>query len=161
MHKILVIRLYYPLDAQHVSDYISPSSGATFISCTSHLVYAGICRYVSKPVLTGRESFAQSGVRISDRPARSGSLYRLRHPRSMVTWCDSLCKRTELPYVYRAVNVSKNKGQVFKSNMLATKTYTWNPCKNLKNYNLHILWTKFPTTTMEFCNTCWRFVHKF
>ena len=29
MHKILVIRLYFPLDARHVSDYISPSSGAT------------------------------------------------------------------------------------------------------------------------------------
>ena len=40
MHKILVNRLYFPLDALHVSDYISPSSGATFISCTSHLVYA-------------------------------------------------------------------------------------------------------------------------
>ena len=40
MHKILVIRLYFPLDALHVSDYISPSSGATFIICTSHLVYA-------------------------------------------------------------------------------------------------------------------------
>ena len=46
MHKILVIRLYFPLDALHVSEYISPSSGATFISCTSHLLYAGICRYV-------------------------------------------------------------------------------------------------------------------
>ena len=45
MHKILVIRLYFPLDALHVSDCISPSTGATFISCTSHLVYAGICRY--------------------------------------------------------------------------------------------------------------------
>ena len=45
MHKILVIRVYFPLDALHVSDYISPSSGATFMSCTSHLVYAGICRY--------------------------------------------------------------------------------------------------------------------
>ena len=45
MHKILVIRLYFPLDALHVSDCISPSSGATFISCTSHLVYAGTCRY--------------------------------------------------------------------------------------------------------------------
>ena len=41
MHKILVIRLYFPLDALHVSDYISPSSGATFMSCTSYLVYAG------------------------------------------------------------------------------------------------------------------------
>ena len=46
IHKILVIRLYFPLDTLHVSDYISPSSGATFISCTSHLVYAGMCRYV-------------------------------------------------------------------------------------------------------------------
>ena len=43
MHKILVFGLYFPLDALHVSDCISPSSGATFISCTSHLVYAGIC----------------------------------------------------------------------------------------------------------------------
>ena len=40
MHKILVIRLYFPLDALHISDYISPSSGATFISRTSHLVYS-------------------------------------------------------------------------------------------------------------------------
>ena len=46
MHKILVIRLYFPLDAVHVSDYISPSSGSNFISCTSHSVYVGICRYV-------------------------------------------------------------------------------------------------------------------
>ena len=46
MHKILVIRLYFLLYALHVSDCISPSSGATFISCTSHLVYAGICWYV-------------------------------------------------------------------------------------------------------------------
>ena len=43
MHKILVIRFYFLLDALHVSDYISPSLGAAFISCTSHLVYAGIC----------------------------------------------------------------------------------------------------------------------
>ena len=28
----------------HVSDYFSPSSGATFISCTSHLVYADTMR---------------------------------------------------------------------------------------------------------------------
>ena len=34
MHKILVIRLYFLLDALHISD------------CTSHLVYAGICQYV-------------------------------------------------------------------------------------------------------------------
>ena len=45
MHKILAITFYFPLDALHVSDGTSPSSGATFISCTSHLVYAGICRY--------------------------------------------------------------------------------------------------------------------
>ena len=42
MHRILVIRLHFPLDSLlHVSDCISPSSGANFISCTSHLVYAG------------------------------------------------------------------------------------------------------------------------
>jgi hypothetical protein len=28
MRKIPVIRLYFPLDALHVSDYVSPSSGA-------------------------------------------------------------------------------------------------------------------------------------
>ena len=39
--QILVIILYFSSDALHVSDYISPSSGATFISSTSHLVYAG------------------------------------------------------------------------------------------------------------------------
>ena len=33
-------QLYFPLDALHVSDYISPSSGATIISCPLHLVYA-------------------------------------------------------------------------------------------------------------------------
>ena len=44
MHKILVIRLYFPLNALHVSDYISPSSGATFVSYTTHLVYAGTIR---------------------------------------------------------------------------------------------------------------------
>ena len=32
--------LYFLLNVLHVSDYISPSSGANFISCTSHLVYA-------------------------------------------------------------------------------------------------------------------------
>ena len=30
MHKLLVIRLYFPLDTLHVSDYISPFSGAIF-----------------------------------------------------------------------------------------------------------------------------------
>ena len=47
MNRILVIRLYFPLDALHVSDTVSPSSGATFISCTSHLVYvdrSGCCQ---------------------------------------------------------------------------------------------------------------------
>ena len=46
MHKIIVIRLYFPLDALHVSDCISPSSEATFISCASHLVcvYAATIR---------------------------------------------------------------------------------------------------------------------
>ena len=29
MHKILVIRFHFPLDALHVSEYISPSSGTT------------------------------------------------------------------------------------------------------------------------------------
>ena len=43
MHKIIVIRLHFLLDALHVSDYISPSAGATFISCTSHLVCADTC----------------------------------------------------------------------------------------------------------------------
>ena len=42
----LVIRLYFLLDALHVSDCMSPSSGATSISCTSYLVYGGICRFV-------------------------------------------------------------------------------------------------------------------
>jgi hypothetical protein len=45
MHKILVIRLYFLLDALHVPDYVSPSSGATFISSTSHIpVYADTIR---------------------------------------------------------------------------------------------------------------------
>ena len=45
MHKILVIRLHFPLDALHVSDSVSPSSGANFISCASHLVYANTSGY--------------------------------------------------------------------------------------------------------------------
>ena len=42
MHKILVIILYFPLDAVHVSECISPSSGAK-----SYKLYIafGICRY--------------------------------------------------------------------------------------------------------------------
>ena len=47
MHKILVIRLYFPLDAVHVSDYISPSSGATFYKL--YIAYTGICRYMPVP----------------------------------------------------------------------------------------------------------------
>ena len=43
MHKILVIILYFPLDALHVSDYISPSSGATFYK--RYIVF-GIFGYV-------------------------------------------------------------------------------------------------------------------
>ena len=46
MHKILVIRIYFPLDALHISDYISPSSGATFISYKS-LYIANTIRLVS------------------------------------------------------------------------------------------------------------------
>ena len=37
-HKILEIRLYFLLDALHVSDYISPSSGETFNKLYIHLV---------------------------------------------------------------------------------------------------------------------------
>ena len=40
MHKILMSRFYFLLDALHVSDSVCPSSGSTFISCRSHLVYA-------------------------------------------------------------------------------------------------------------------------
>ena len=42
MHKISVIRLYFPLDALHVSGYISPSSGVTFYKL--YIVFV-ICRY--------------------------------------------------------------------------------------------------------------------
>jgi hypothetical protein len=38
--QILVIRIYFPLNALHVSDCINPSSRANFISCTSHFVYS-------------------------------------------------------------------------------------------------------------------------
>ena len=46
MHSILVIRFYFPLDALHVSDYISPSSGATFYKL---YIAFGICRYMPIP----------------------------------------------------------------------------------------------------------------
>ena len=42
MYKILVIRLYFPLDALHVSDYISQSSEATFYKL---YIAFSICRY--------------------------------------------------------------------------------------------------------------------
>ena len=45
MHKILVIRLYFPLGALHVSDYISPSSGATFYKL---YIAFGIYQYKSQ-----------------------------------------------------------------------------------------------------------------
>ena len=41
--KILVIRLYFPLDALHVSDHVSPSSGAIFYRL---YIAFGICRYM-------------------------------------------------------------------------------------------------------------------
>ena len=41
MHRILVTTLYFPLDALHVSDCVSPSSVTTFWSCISQLVQAG------------------------------------------------------------------------------------------------------------------------
>jgi hypothetical protein len=44
MHKFLWLNFILSSDALHVSDYIRPSSGATFISCTSHIpVYARTC----------------------------------------------------------------------------------------------------------------------
>ena len=49
MHKILVIRLYFPLDALHVSDYISPSSGATFYKL---YIAFGIGRYMPVPYVS-------------------------------------------------------------------------------------------------------------
>ena len=42
MHNILVIRLYFPLDALHISHCISPASGATFYKL---YIAFGICRY--------------------------------------------------------------------------------------------------------------------
>ena len=42
MDKILVIRLYFPVNALRVPDCISPSSGATFYKL--YIVF-GICRY--------------------------------------------------------------------------------------------------------------------
>ena len=43
MHKILVIRLYFPLDSLHDSDSVSPSSGATFYKL---YIAFGVCQYV-------------------------------------------------------------------------------------------------------------------
>ena len=39
MHKILVIRLYFPFDALHVSDSVSPSSGATLRTRTTQTTF--------------------------------------------------------------------------------------------------------------------------
>ena len=41
--KILVIRLYFPIDALHVSIYVSPSSGAIFYKL---YIAFGVRRYV-------------------------------------------------------------------------------------------------------------------
>ena len=43
MQKNLVIRLYFPLDAVHVSDSVSPTSGAIFYK---PYIAFGICQYV-------------------------------------------------------------------------------------------------------------------
>ena len=40
---IYVVRLYFSLDALHILDYISPSSGATFYEL---YIAFGICRYM-------------------------------------------------------------------------------------------------------------------
>ena len=42
--KFLWLDFIFSLDVLHVSECISPSSGATFIRCTSRLVYAGTIR---------------------------------------------------------------------------------------------------------------------
>jgi hypothetical protein len=39
-------------------------------------------QWTPEPVWTDAEKFAPSGIRFPDRPARSGSLYRLRYPGS-------------------------------------------------------------------------------
>ena len=39
MHRILVIRLYFLLDALHVSDCISPSSGAIVLQAVCRIRY--------------------------------------------------------------------------------------------------------------------------
>ena len=58
MHKILVTRLYLPLDALHVSDYISPSSEATLYKL---YIAFGICRYHTSGcgVVVGRHTTAR------------------------------------------------------------------------------------------------------
>ena len=48
MQKILVIRLHFPLDSLHVSDYISPSSGATLYKL---YIALSICRYMPVPYI--------------------------------------------------------------------------------------------------------------
>ena len=46
MHRIIVIRLYFLLDAYMFRTILVHLQEQLFISCTSHLVYVGICRYV-------------------------------------------------------------------------------------------------------------------
>ena len=51
MHRFLWLKFIFSSHALRVSDYISPSSGATFIGCTSHLVYSdtsGCCVVIGK-----------------------------------------------------------------------------------------------------------------
>jgi hypothetical protein len=44
LYITLVTRIYFLLGILQILDYISLSSGATFISCKSHLLYAGTVR---------------------------------------------------------------------------------------------------------------------
>ena len=57
MHKIPVIRLYFPLDALHVSDYISPSSGTTF-----YKLYIAFCIFRYMPVQSHNSQTYSTGI---------------------------------------------------------------------------------------------------
>ena len=67
MHKILVIRLYFLLDALHVSDYISPSSAYNSIyqmRCTAHnvapddgLIQSETCRASNRKTKSNYKNF--------------------------------------------------------------------------------------------------------
>ena len=54
MHKIPVIRLYFPLDALHVSDCISSSSGANFYKL---YIAFGIYRYMPVPYVRHSQTY--------------------------------------------------------------------------------------------------------